>query len=106
MVTSLHDGMNLVAKEYVASRSDDQGVLILSHFAGAAHELTEALVVNPYDAAEVADAIRRALEMSPQQKRDRMSRMRSQIRENNIYRWAGLLVGELTSVRIALETIP
>jgi trehalose 6-phosphate synthase len=106
MVTSLHDGMNLVAKEYVAARSDEQGVLILSHFAGAAHELTEALVVNPYDAAEVADAIRRALEMSPQQKRDRMSRMRSQIREHNIYRWAGLLVGELTSVRLALETIP
>jgi trehalose 6-phosphate synthase len=106
MVTSLHDGMNLVAKEYVAARSDEQGVLILSHFAGAAHELTEALVVNPYDAAEVADAIRRGLEMSPQQKRDRMSRMRSQIREHNIYRWAGMLVGELTSVRIALETIP
>ncbi|HXE63642.1 MAG TPA: trehalose-6-phosphate synthase [Bryobacteraceae bacterium] len=106
MVTSLHDGMNLVAKEYVAARSDEQGVLILSHFAGASHELTEALVVNPYDAAEVAEAIRRALEMSPQQKRDRMSRMRSQIREYNIYRWAGMLVGELTSVRIALETIP
>ncbi|HVY91527.1 MAG TPA: trehalose-6-phosphate synthase [Bryobacteraceae bacterium] len=106
MVTSLHDGMNLVAKEYVAARSDEQGVLILSHFAGAAHELTEALVVNPYDAAEVADTIRRALEMSPQQKRDRMSRMRSQIREHNIYRWAGTLVGELTSVRIALEAIP
>jgi trehalose 6-phosphate synthase len=62
--------------------------------------------VNPYDAAEVADAIRRALEMSPQQKRDRMSRMRSQIREHNIYRWAGMLVGELTSVRLALETTP
>ncbi|HVW08935.1 MAG TPA: trehalose-6-phosphate synthase [Bryobacteraceae bacterium] len=106
MVTSLHDGMNLVAKEYVASRSDEQGVLILSHFAGAAHELTEALVVNPYDAAEVADTIRRALEMSPQQKRDRMSRMRSQIREHNIYRWAGTLVGELTSVRLAVEAIP
>jgi trehalose 6-phosphate synthase len=106
MVTSLHDGMNLVAKEYVASRSDEQGVLILSHFAGASHELTEALVVNPYDASEMADAIRRALEMSPQQKRDRMSRMRSQIRDHNIYRWAGTLVGELTAVRISLETTP
>lgn len=100
MVTSLHDGMNLVAKEYVAARADEQGVLILSHFAGASHELNEALVVNPYDASEMAEAIRRALEMSPQQKRDRMSRMRTQIREHNIYRWAGNLVGELTSVRI------
>ena len=100
MVTSLHDGMNLVAKEFVAARTDEQGVLILSHFAGASHELTEALVVNPYDATDLADAIHRALEMSPQQKRDRMSRMRSQVRENNVYRWAGNLVSELTSVRL------
>ncbi len=100
MVTSLHDGMNLVAKEFVAARTDEQGALILSHFAGASHELTEALVVNPYDTGELADAIRRALEMSPQQKRDRMSRMRAQVREHNVYRWAGNLVSELTSVRL------
>jgi trehalose 6-phosphate synthase len=100
LVTSLHDGMNLVAKEFVAARSDEQGVLILSHFAGASHELNEALVVNPYDATEMAEAIRRALEMSAQQKRDRMSRMRAQVREHNVYRWAGNLVGELTSVRL------
>ena len=88
MVTSLHDGMNLVAKEFVAARTDEQGALILSQFAGASDELTEALVVNPYDAGEMAEAIRRALEMSPQQKRDRMSRMRDQVREHNVYRWA------------------
>jgi trehalose 6-phosphate synthase len=100
MVTSLHDGMNLVAKEYVAAREDNQGALILSHFAGASLELTDALIVNPYDTGELADAIRLSLEMSPQQKRDRMARMRAQVREHNVYRWAGSLVNELTSVRL------
>ena len=69
MVTSLHDGMNLVAKEFVAARADEQGVLILSRFAGASHELVDALVVNPYDTEELADAIHRALEMPPEEKR-------------------------------------
>ena len=100
LVTSLHDGMNLVAKEFVAARNDEQGVLILSRFAGASHELTDALVVNPYDTDELADSIHRALEMSPEERRVRMQRMRAQVREHNIYRWAGNLVSELTSVRL------
>jgi trehalose 6-phosphate synthase len=99
MVTSLHDGMNLVAKEYVAARSDGHGVLILSRFTGACHELVDALVVNPYDTEEVATAIQRALEMPPEECRLRMSRMRSVVKENNIYRWAGNLLAELCDIR-------
>ncbi len=76
LVTSLHDGMNLVAKEYVASRADEQGALILSRFAGASHELTDALIVNPYDTEALADAIHRALSMAPEERRSRMVRMR------------------------------
>ena len=102
MVTSLHDGMNLVAKEYVASRSDEQGTLILSRFAGASHELADALVVNPYDTEELADAIHRALAMSPEEKRARMARMRAYVHEHNIYRWAGMLIQELVAVRLDL----
>jgi trehalose-6-phosphate synthase len=101
MVTSLHDGMNLVAKEYVASRSDDQGVLILSRFTGACHELVDALVVNPYDTEEMASAIHRALEMAPEERRLRMHRMRAVVREHNIYRWAGNLIAELCEIRTA-----
>ena len=100
MVTSLHDGMNLVAKEFVAARADEQGSLILSRFAGASHELADALVVNPYDTEELADAIHRALAMSPEEKRARMARMRTYVREHNIYRWAGALIQELVSVRL------
>jgi trehalose 6-phosphate synthase len=99
MVTSLHDGMNLVAKEYVASRSDGHGVLILSRFTGASHELVDALVVNPYDTEEVATAIHRALEMPPEKSRLRMSRMRAVVKEHNIYRWAGNLIAELCEIR-------
>ena len=77
LVTSLHDGMNLVAKEYVAARDDEQGVLILSRFTGASHELPDALVVNPYDTEELADAIHRALSMAPEERRARMQRMRT-----------------------------
>jgi trehalose-6-phosphate synthase len=100
MVTSLHDGMNLVAKEYVASRGDEQGALILSRFTGACHELVDALVVNPYDTEELADAIHRALAMSPEEKRARMARMRLHLREHNIYRWAANLIQELVSLRL------
>src|SRR5437899_1480782 len=89
LVTSLHDGMNLVAKEFVASREDDQGVLILSTFAGGAHELSDALLVNPYDTVELANSIRHALEMQPRERHTRMQRMRTVVRERNIYRWAG-----------------
>ncbi|MGA3026291.1 MAG: trehalose-6-phosphate synthase [Bryobacteraceae bacterium] len=104
LVTSLHDGMNLVAKEFVAAREDDQGVLILSRFAGASHELADALVVNPYDAEELAHSLHRALEMSPEERRMRMRRMRATVRERNIYRWAGSLIGDLCAVRTADPT--
>jgi trehalose 6-phosphate synthase len=95
MVTSLHDGMNLVAKEFVSVREDGDGVLILSRFTGAARELREALLINPYDTDEMAEAIRTALEMAPGERRGRMARLRHTVREHNIYRWAGLLLGEL-----------
>ena len=79
LVTSLHDGMNLVAKEFVAAREDEGGVLILSRFTGASHELRDALVVNPYDVEQLAEAIRFALEMDPEEKKARMRRMRQAI---------------------------
>jgi trehalose 6-phosphate synthase len=100
LVTSLHDGMNLVAKEFVASREDDRGVLILSTFAGAAFELHDALLVNPYDIQQVAGAIHRALDMSEEEQSARMRRLRSGVRENNIYRWAANLLSDLTEIRI------
>jgi trehalose 6-phosphate synthase len=96
MVTSLHDGMNLVAKEFVSIRDDADGVLILSRFTGAARELRNALLVNPYDPDGVAEAIRAAVEMAPDERHRRMARMRQTVREHNIYRWAGLLLGELS----------
>jgi alpha,alpha-trehalose-phosphate synthase [UDP-forming] len=105
MVTSLHDGMNLVAKEYVASRVDDQGALILSQFTGAARELRDAIVVNPYDTDQLAEAIRTALEMDPDERSTRMRRMRRIVKENNVYRWAGALITELSEIRID-ETEP
>jgi trehalose 6-phosphate synthase len=101
MVTSLHDGMNLVAKEYVASREDEQGALILSRFTGASHELPDAFIVNPYDTGELARAIHTALEMPPAERSARMQRMRTLVRENNVYRWAGSLIGELAGIRLA-----
>jgi trehalose-6-phosphate synthase len=100
LVTSLHDGMNLVAKEFLAARKDEQGVLILSRFTGAARELRDALLVNPYDIEQTADAIRAALEMEPEDKQVRMQRMRRFIKEHNIYRWAGNLITELCELRL------
>jgi trehalose 6-phosphate synthase len=99
LVSALHDGMNLVAKEFVSVRDDDDGVLILSRFTGAARELTDALLVNPYDIDESADAIRAAVEMPVSERALRMRRMRRHVREHNIYRWAGLLLGELVRIR-------
>jgi trehalose 6-phosphate synthase len=87
-VSSLHDGMNLVAKEFVSSRLDDDGVLILSRFAGSARELTDALLVNPYDLDECADALYAALQMPDEERRWRMQRMRAEVAENTVYRWA------------------
>ena len=100
LVTSLHDGMNLVAKEFLAARRDERGVLILSQFTGAATELRDALLVNPYDIDQTAEAIRVALEMEPEEKQLRMQRMRRVIKEHNIYRWAGNLITELCEVRL------
>jgi len=100
LVTSLHDGMNLVAKEFVATRHDERGALILSCFTGAARELRDALQVNPYDIDQTAEAIRAALEMQPEEKQIRMQRMRKLVRENNVYRWAGTLIGALCEVRL------
>jgi trehalose 6-phosphate synthase len=100
LVTSLHDGMNLVAKEFVAAREDGQGVLILSTFAGAAHELADALLVNPYDVSLLAETIHRALEMPEVEQANRMERLRHQVRENNVYRWAAHLLSDLTEIRI------
>jgi len=100
LVTSLHDGMNLVAKEFVAARNDESGVLILSIFTGAARELRDALQVNPYDLDQTAEAIRLALEMDPDEKQSRMQHMRRAIREHNIYQWAGSLIAELCELRL------
>jgi trehalose 6-phosphate synthase/phosphatase len=94
VVTSLHDGMNLVCKEFVAARDDLSGVLILSRFAGAARELSEALIVNPYHVEETADALHRALSMPPGEKRERMASLRMTVREANVFRWAGLMLSD------------
>ncbi len=106
LVTSLHDGMNLVAKEYIASRDDDEGVLVLSPFTGAARELPDALIVNPYDTEKLADAIYQALEMEGTERRARMRRMRQVVRQHNVYRWAANLIGELCDVRLDLAAPP
>ena len=102
LVTSLHDGMNLVAKEFVASREDERGMLILSTFAGAAHELSDSLLVNPYDVSQLAEAIHRALEMPEEEQAARMRRLRHNVRERNVYRWAAHLLSDLTEIRIEL----
>ena len=100
LVTSLHDGMNLVAKEFVAARHDEMGVLILSCFTGAAHELRDALQINPYDIDQTAEAIRLALAMEPEEKELRMRHMRKTVREHNVYRWAGSLIAALCELRL------
>src|SRR3989339_741101 len=100
MVTSLHDGMNLVAKEFVAARDDNSGVLILSRFAGASRELKDALIVNPYDIEQMADAIYYSLTMPKAEVEERMTRMRQDLHENNIYKWAANLTEELIKLRM------
>ncbi|MFA5199963.1 MAG: trehalose-6-phosphate synthase [Candidatus Omnitrophota bacterium] len=101
IVSSLHDGMNLVAKEYVAEKNDLSGALILSQFTGASRELTDAILVNPYSIEEFADSIKLAIQMPEEEKRRRMENMRKVITENNIYRWAANIINEL----VALKTI-
>jgi trehalose 6-phosphate synthase len=98
-VSSLHDGMNLVAKEFIAAREDEQGVLVLSHFTGAARELTEALIVNPYDLDEASDALAAALAMPKEEQRDRMRAMRTFVAEFNVYRWAGRMLVDAARLR-------
>jgi trehalose 6-phosphate synthase len=98
-VSSLHDGMNLVAKEFVAARDDEAGVLVLSQFTGAARELTEALIVNPYDLDQASAALAAALDMSPLEQRDRLRAMRTLLAELNIYRWAGRMLVDASRLR-------
>ena len=100
LVTSLHDGMNLVAKEFVAARDDEDGVLILSCFTGASRELHDAVIINPYDTEQLADSIHVALVMDPEERRMKMRRMRRVIREHNVFRWAGELITELAKIRL------
>jgi trehalose-6-phosphate synthase len=99
IVSSLHDGMNLVAKEFVAARDDEQGVLLLSTFAGASRELTEALIVNPYNARSMGVAIEQALLMSAAEQRERMRLMREIVRLRNVYRWAGQMLLDAADLR-------
>jgi trehalose 6-phosphate synthase len=92
--------MNLVAKEFIASREDNRGALILSSFTGAAQELRDALLVNPYDVDQLARSIRQALEMNEEQQGETMSRMRKIVLENNVYRWAANLISDLSEIRV------
>ena len=100
LVTSLHDGMNLVCKEFVAARDDQQGVLVLSRFAGAAREMTEALIVNPYHVEETAEALQRALTMPEAEQRERMASLRATVREYNVFRWAGRMLADAGRLRL------
>lgn len=104
VVSSLHDGMNLVAKEFVAARDDYQGVLVLSQFTGAARELTDAVLINPYAVDEFADALYLALTMPADEQEQRMRRMRQAVEDNNIYRWAGTLLSEGSKLVSARQT--
>ena len=98
-VSSLHDGMNLVAKEFIAARDDDRGVLVLSQFTGAARELPEALIVNPYDIDQCAEALHVALSMGPEEQKNRMRNMRGYISEFNVFRWAGRMLLDAARLR-------
>jgi trehalose 6-phosphate synthase len=106
VVSSLHDGMNLVAKEFVAARVDEQGVLVLSAFAGASRELGEALLVNPFDAAGMADAFYHGLTMTSEEVGQRMWRLRETVRTNNVYRWAGSMLLDAARLRKRNGTTP
>jgi trehalose 6-phosphate synthase len=104
VVSSLHDGMNLVAKEFVTARADEQGVLVLSEFTGAARELTDAILVNPFDIDRLADGLHTSLTMPTDEQQRRMTRMRAQVADHNIYRWAGMLLSE--AGRLVGDTAP
>jgi trehalose 6-phosphate synthase len=98
-VSSLHDGMNLVAKEFVAARDDERGVLVLSRFTGAARELAEALLVKPYDLEEASAALMTALAMPAPEQAERMRAMRALVSEFNVYRWAGKMLSDAARLR-------
>ena len=100
LVTSLHDGMNLVCKEFVAARDDERGVLVLSRFAGAAREMTEALIVNPYHVEESADVLHEALIMPEAECRERMASLRTTVHEYNVFRWAGRMLADAGRFRL------
>jgi trehalose 6-phosphate synthase len=99
IVSSLHDGMNLVSKEYVASKIDLSGVLILSKFTGASKEFLDAIQINPYSIEDFADALKTACEMPEDERTRRMENMRNIIEDNNIYKWAAAIVTDLTSIK-------
>jgi trehalose 6-phosphate synthase len=95
IVSSLHDGMNLVAKEFVSAKAEDGGVLMLSQFTGASRELHDAVLINPYDVEQFSDAIFQAFSLSEDEAKKRMNKMRQVVLNNNIYRWAGKILSEL-----------
>lgn len=99
IVSSLHDGMNLVAKEYIASKNDESGCLLLSQFTGAARELSDAVIINPYAIEDFADSIKTAIEMPPEDRLRRMRAMRKIVHEQNIYRWAANIITDLTALK-------
>jgi trehalose 6-phosphate synthase len=95
VVSSLHDGMNLVAKEFVAARHDEEGVLVLSELAGAAQQLTDAVIINPYDVAGFADGLRRAIAMPPAERTERMRRLRRVVAGRDVFAWASEILENL-----------
>ena len=99
VVSSLHDGMNIVAKEYVSSRVDEDGVLLLSQFTGAARELGDALYINPFDVEEFADKIKQAVDMPKKERKRRMASLRSVVEDKNIYKWAGIIISEFGKIQ-------
>src|SRR5690606_14160016 len=99
IISSLHDGMNLVAKEFIAARDDELGVLLLSSFAGASRELSEALIINPYDAHSMGEALYQALTMPEAEQHERMRLMRSLVSSRNVYRWAGQMLLDASRLR-------
>ena len=99
MVTSLHDGMNLVAKEYIASRDNNDGALILSQFAGASQELHGAFIINPYDVEGSADAIKTVLELPEVQQQIKMKQMRRMVMSHNVYAWAAAILRSMASIQ-------
>jgi alpha,alpha-trehalose-phosphate synthase [UDP-forming] len=105
MVTSLHDGMNLVAKEFIATRTDEDGVLILSQFTGASRELPDSLIINPYDIEETAEAIHQALTMEKSERRERMQELRMVVKERNVYRWAANIITTLSHLRMQKQVL-